>query len=294
MEFNDLLAKQDIDPKSVLVMRHRPAEPDIRKVLPWLAAERPQTYNAYQQTQGPRAEKAMQKASFIASFIGHEAGRALFIGLYRRGDWRPLAFDAFWNVPAYVEMRAFGMLGYEEERELARGRESILWFDLDLTDFHAAWKGRLIVDWPPPERSWWRWADRNRIPVHAIREQGLLDAAMPSWDELDLTWEELKVLPRRWKADLAQWRGIYFIFDETDGRGYVGSACGSDNILGRWLDYAKRGHGGNAELRRRDPNRFRFSILQRVSPDMEAGDVLRLEAKWKDRLHTREFGMNLN
>jgi hypothetical protein len=229
MELNDLLVKQQIDPRTVLVLRHRPVEPELRKVLPWLAAERPETFNAYQQTQDPRAEKAMQKAEVVASFIGHQSGKALFIGLYQRKDWRPLTFDEFWRVPAFVEMRAFGMRGFEKERELERGRESVLWFDLDPLDLYAEWKGRLMVHWPPPERSWWRWASRNRIPVHAIREESILEAAMPSWDELVLTWDELKILPQKWKAALAQWRGIYFIFDETDGKGYVGSASGSEN-----------------------------------------------------------------
>jgi len=102
------------------------------------------------------------------------------------------------------------------------------------------------------------------------------------------------VEPSTWKAALRQWRGIYFIFDESDGQGYVGAAYGTDNLLGRWLNYAARGHGGNKELRKRDPGHFRFSILERVSPDMEAADVIRLESSWKDRLHTRKFGMNEN
>ena len=100
--------------------------------------------------------------------------------------------------------------------------------------------------------------------------------------------------PSTWKAALRQWRGIYFIFDESDGQGYVGAVYGTDNLLGRWLNYAARGHGGNKELRKRDPGHFRFSILERVSPDMEAADVIRLESSWKDRLHTRKFGMNEN
>ncbi len=117
---------------------------------------------------------------------------------------------------------------------------------------------------------------------------------MPSWEELTLTWEELKVLPSKWQVALSEWRGIYFILDETDGKGYVGSAYGCDNILGRWLNYASSGHGGNKELRRRNAASFRFSILQRVSPDMEPADIIRLERTWKNRLHTREFGMNEN
>jgi hypothetical protein len=57
---------------------------------------------------------------------------------------------------------------------------------------------------------------------------------------------------------MAQWRGIYLIWD-TSRR--VGSACGADNILGRWRDYARTGHGGNRELRSSDPADLRFSIL---------------------------------
>jgi len=96
------------------------------------------------------------------------------------------------------------------------------------------------------------------------------------------------------QAALSQWRGIYFIFDENDSKGYVGSAYGTENIPGRWLSYAAGGHGGNKELRKRDPTHFRFSIPQRVSPDMEPAEIIWLESGWKDRLHTREFRMNEN
>jgi len=34
--------------------------------------------------------------------------------------------------------------------------------------------------------------------------------------------------------------------------------------------------------------------LQRTSPDLEAADVVALEASWKARLHTRECGLNRN
>ena len=67
VEFNDLLGKEGIDPKTVLVLRHRPRERELRKVLPWLAAERPDTYNAYQQQQSPSVETAMVKADDVRS-----------------------------------------------------------------------------------------------------------------------------------------------------------------------------------------------------------------------------------
>ena len=76
MEFNDLLEREGISSKEVLVFRHSPKEADLRSVLPWLAVDKPKIFNAYQQMQGPRVEKAMQKAKFIASFIGHEAKKS--------------------------------------------------------------------------------------------------------------------------------------------------------------------------------------------------------------------------
>ena len=38
MNLNDLLRDKSIDPHQVLVLRHRPTEPGLNKVLPWLAA----------------------------------------------------------------------------------------------------------------------------------------------------------------------------------------------------------------------------------------------------------------
>ncbi|HEY4677326.1 MAG TPA: GIY-YIG nuclease family protein [Candidatus Angelobacter sp.] len=291
MNLNDLLLAKNIDPQQVLVLRHRPTEPELNKVLPLLAAQKPDVFNAYQQTQTKKLEKAMQGVGYIASFIGQEPGKALFIGLYSIGKSRPLTKKQYWEIPAYVEMKKFGMRGFTAEDS----RTSVLWFDLALTDFHTSWKGKLIVQWPGGERTWWRRAHRNEMLIAAILEDSALEAAMPAWDEIALTWEILKILPGRWRSALSQWRGIYYILDVSDGKGYVGSAYGADNLLGRWLNYAASGHGGNTLLRKRDPQQFRFSILQRVSPDLDPNEVVRVERTWKERLRTRSpFGLNDN
>jgi hypothetical protein len=293
MNLKDLLLGNNIDPQHVLVLRHRPREPELNKVLPWLAAESPDVFNAYQQTQTRQVERVMKRATYVAAFIGHEPGKALFVGLYSVKGWEPITPKEYWRIPANVELKSFGHRGFTGESS----RSSILWFDLVLTDFHAHWKGKLIVRWPPLDRNWYRWAHKpnNEMPVLAILEESALDAAMPEWDAIDLTWDELRVLPTQWKSRLSEWRGIYYIFDTSDGKGYVGSAYGESNLLGRWLNYADRGHGGNRLLQQRDPRGFRFTILQRVSPDMEAHDVIRLESSWKQRLHTHKpYGLNDN
>lgn len=292
MNFNDMLINKGLNPERVLVLRHRPAEPELHRVLPWLAAEKPEVFNAYQQTQGWRLEGAMVDmvgSGFIASFIGHEPGKALFIGLYSIGKTTPLTVKQYWQVPAYIEMKAFGMKGFNGEK-----RDSLLWFDLTPEDIFSSWKGKLVIEWPAPERSWWRRAHRNEMPILSIHQESVLDAAMPEWDKINLSWENLRVLPSRWRAALSQWRGIYYIFDTSDGKGYVGSAYGGSNLYGRWLSYAAKGHGGNKLLKARDPKYLLFSILQRVSPDMEAAEVIQIEGSWKDRLHTRTHGLNEN
>lgn len=286
MNLNDLLLSKGINPQHVLVLRHRPNEPELNRRLPWLATEKPELFNAYQQTQGKRVERTMQGLighGHVASFIARGAGKALFVGLYSIGASTPLSREEFWKVPAYVDLKPLGMRGFADEDP----EGSVLWFNLELTDFYAQWKGKLIVGWPPPERQWWRRAHLNEIPIAAILEESALEGAMPAWDELRLTWQDLGILPRSWMSLLTQWRGIYYIFDAADRKGYVGSAYGQSNLLGRWLNYAARGHGGNRLLQPpRDPRNFHFTILQRVSPDMDPADVIQLESSWKRRLHT--------
>jgi hypothetical protein len=290
MDLNDLLLAKGIDPKNVIVFRHRPNEPELNKVFPLLAADRPDLFNAYQQTHSEKVERALLSTKFVASFIRHGSAKALFIGLYAIGKTKRLTQAKFWQVRANAELKKLGMRAFVTGK-----RSSCLWFDLKLRDFYCDWKGKLIVDWPPPERSWWRRAHRNQMTIHAILEDSALDTTMKTWDELDFTWNQLDILPKRWQSKLAEWRGIYYIFDTSDAKGYVGAAYGSENLLGRWRKYAASGHGGNRLLRKRDPHNFRFTILQRVAPDMEVNEVQRLESNWKERLHSRQpYGLNDN
>jgi hypothetical protein len=294
MNLNDLLSKNDINPEHVLILRHRPQEPQLRKVLPWLAAEKPEIFNAYQQSQGVKLENSMQKLvgnGYVAAFIGHEPGRAVFVGLYSITSSEPLSFEEFWQIPANLELKKFGMGGYTKDNF----RDPVLWFNLLPNEFYSDWKGKLVVNWPSPEVVWWRRAHLNILPVKAILEESLLVSDMLKWDEINFTWEELGIIPRRLRYALSEWRGVYYIFDTSDSKGYLGSAYGSENILGRWLNYATSGHGGNKLLKKRDKQNFRFSILERVSPDMKPEEIINLEKSWKNRLNTRKpYGLNEN
>jgi len=288
-QFNHILINEGIDLKDVLVFRHVPKENELEKALPWIADEKPEIFNAWQQTQKPRAEKAMLKAKYVASFIGHEPGKALFVGLYEVNGYKQLTYDLYWKEPLIIELHdKYGMEG------MTNRESKCLWFNLVPLKFYSKWKGKLIISWPGIERSWFRWAERNEFEIHAITEDSILISEMPEWDKLILKWNELEQLPTKWHDRLSQWRGIYYILDVSDGKGYIGSAYGKDNLYGRWCNYAKLGHGGNKELKKRNQENFRFSILELLSPAAETEYVQSKENTWKDRLHTREYGLNDN
>lgn len=291
LTLNELIRLSSIPLEDVLVFRHRPNEPSLNRIFEWLVAERPDLFDCYQSNHAQRTESALSKARYLASFIRHTPGTALFAGFYEVESSRRLSIEECMNRPCHRELMSLGMTGIKA----TDGRESLLEFALPLTDWHEEWRGRLVIKWPGLERSWYRWADRNEFTVHSIAHQSLFARAMPHWDELVVEWNDLALLPSAWRAALSQWRGIYLIIDQYDGMRYVGSAYGAENIFQRWKEYGRTGHGGNKLLRERDPRNFRFAILQRVSPDLPDGDVIRIERTWKSRLGTlAPAGLNEN
>lgn len=288
LDFNTLLEKADLDPAGTLIVRHVPVEKSLKRVLPWLVVERPDLWLAYQRIQWKTLEKAMTKAEHVASFIGDDGAGATFAGLYRIGTWKTLDFAGYQAFPGNAELEQLGMTGRSEDMP------ECLAFELEPLDHWLEWIGRLTITWPKPYRQWWRRGGRGSFPVRTIESESRFARGLPDWKDLVLGWTELQCLPASWKAALAQWRGIYFIYDTGRKAGYVGSASGAENLLGRWTDYAKSGHGGNRELRASDPTNLQFSILQLTSPDLEVAEVVALESSWKARLHTLSHGLNAN
>jgi len=285
-DFKDLLTKHNIDAKTVLVLRHTPPE-RLRKVFPWLASQRPAAYNAYQQTQGAIVERRMINSTYVASFIGHAPKTALFAGLYERHGQDVKPPDQIRSQPAVQELESYGLGGETQSR---------LWFDLRLReDFFGQWRGKLVIQWPGSEINWHRIANEADFKILAIHEKSVLTEEPPdSYREWDLRWDQLKLLPESWQEKLRGWCGIYYIFDASDGKGYVGKASGADNLLGRWQNYADCGDGGNVKLRGRDSTNFRFSILELVPEDLGDGDIERREQNWMVRLRTRTVTHGLN
>ena len=287
MDLKDIVKKHGLPLDKVVVVRHKPKEKELLKVLPWLVGERHDLFNAFQSFQAKQVEASIKKARYIASFITHGSGTALFVGFYERCGEQEITESDFFAIREISEMvEKFGIKGFDS-------RPTALRFDLQLLDACRDWSGRLVIGWPP-DRAWCRWLANAEFPMVALYEESRLVIGIPSWQELVLSWQQLQALPASWRTKLGEWRGVYFIFDTSDRKGYVGSAYGVDNIYGRWENYAHNGHGGNQLLRDRDPRNFVYSILQRTSPDAPDDEVIALESAWKRRLHTREHGLNAN
>ena len=293
LTFVDILTKHEIDTQTTLIMRHRPEQPALARVLPWLADEHPDAFNAYQSTQNTKEQNQLRKASLLASFVASGVGEAVFVGMYEVNIGKRRSASDINKIPAFAKLVEFGF---------PKAKQSTHWFELKPKTMLSDYKGRLTIEWSGGSqggRSWSRWSTStagNGFPIVNILESSILSSAklMPDWDILSFSWQDLHAIPKSWSASISQWRGVYFILDTSDGKGYVGSAYGADNIWGRWINYAKTGAGGNKMLKTRDPSNFRFTILQRLSPDTPSKEVIEIENSWKVRLHTKEFGLNIN
>jgi hypothetical protein len=135
----------------VSFVRHVPTEATFRKTHSLLAGERLDLFNAYQAYQRETVERsfAAMTGGWLASFIAQGPGRAIFVGVYEIAGSRRFSLDEFWALPENIELRTLGIRGFTAED----GRDSILRFDLRLTSFRENWRGKLIIGWPPLDRS---------------------------------------------------------------------------------------------------------------------------------------------
>ena len=78
------------------------------------------------------------------------------------------------------------------------------------------------------------------------------------------------------------------------GKLYVGSACGTGGFWGRWQEYLQTGHGGNEGMKLDPEAKYRVAILEVAGSAALEADILTLESRWKEKLGSRDFGLNRN
>ncbi len=129
----------------------------------------------------------------------------------------------------------------------------------------------------------------------------------PGYDKVRLTYDQLAIIintnKRDWISALSGQKAVYLITDKNNGKLYVGSATGQNEmLLQRWKNYVENGHGGNKELKELVENKgfdyvkknFQYSILENFNAKVDDNYILERESWWKDALLSRTFGYNAN
>jgi len=167
--------------------------------------------------------------------------------------------------------------------------------------------GRVVVAYRKPFRASYLNGPGyiDRFVVVEIRPERLSVDDFTGYNHVLLSHRMLRVIVAHeiptWKVALSNVSGVYVIVDTSNGRQYVGSACGGAGIWGRWAGYADSGDGGNKELAHvlrtygtDHAQHFQYSILEVSDLQATGESVLARETHWKTVLCTRQFGYNSN
>ena len=104
-----------------------------------------------------------------------------------------------------------------------------------------------------------------------------------------------------WKYALKNIKGVYVIFDKSNGKKYVGSAYGESGIWSRWKSYMYSSHGGNDKLIELIKSKgdsyaeknFKISLLEYRPMKTDDKDIIDRENYWKAvLLSIGNFGYN--
>lgn len=101
-------------------------------------------------------------------------------------------------------------------------------------------------------------------------------------------------MPPDWRSALSSVAGVYLLVCPEDGQQYVGSATGDGGFWQRWQDYARTGHGGNVRMKDIPDADYQITVLEVASSSATIDEITDLEALWKRKLMSREFGLNEN
>ncbi len=267
-----------IDPAKVRLVRHG------NKEIPILESYREniQKFEVYQSFQKPGK---YGDSKHIAVFAPYLKTTALFIGL--------------WDILGCVECSNFTQ---ENQNELHKHDLPESWFhnsvryNLKKNNILDELSERLVIEWGSATVSWVQSKDKEVVELKGKKSIG----DFQSFSQINLAYQKIKMITQfpdtnlTWVKALSSVNGVYLIKDTLSGKLYVGSAYGKQGIYGRWSAYANNGHGENLELQNMDPTKFYFSILEIVPATTTADGVIECENRWKEKLGTRQFGLNKN
>jgi hypothetical protein len=270
LTFNNLLVLGGVDTGQVRLVRHQDNRLRPGRLYEVWRNDR-QRFETYQSTQ---SKDRFPVGGLLASFVVTEARKTVFVGLYRvRG------------VDSLPTGSVDVLLGHDTSGHCT--------YDLRLLDEMADYRDRLVIEWGPGVRTWVQRAEGKAKPVVEIAQQ--YEPRFPGFREFARRIDDVPTLPNGWQQVLRSVKGVYLLVDVESGQQYVGSAKGTDSLLGRWLTYAEDGHGGNIALKaaaRAGRRTYEVSVLEVVDENTPDMTIEQIESYWKNKLLSREFGLN--
>jgi hypothetical protein len=225
---------------------------------------------------------------YIVSFRGIERERGCFFGVYRVA------------APKSTQHPEFNITN-PELKKVSNGR---YYYRLVREENFNSLEDRLVVKWRGRCINWQQ-ALHSEKPVQVVEllAKGRIEP-FRQYDQVLLKYDELCQLMRHpdanadWHFALGSTAGVYLIVDTSSGAMYIGSASGKKGLLGRWMMYAKTGHGRNKKLKElleKQPGQqehFQYCILQTLSCSLSRKEVIKYEQRFKKKLGRRACSLN--
>ncbi len=271
LRFNDLLEKADIDLLRARLVRHKDTRATARRSPHdlWLAADG--QFEVYQSVQG---EEIFKNCNWIISFVATPLDETLFAGVYAvRG----------------VGIAPAGMIDPLSDHDVG----GHFLYDLQPDAALREYSGRIVVDWGKGFRSWVQRPDRQNKAILEIRRVAI-EPPFPGFTSFSWSMRELSSVPASWRAALSAVSGVYLLVSRSTGQQYVGSAYGVGGFWARWEDYFRTGHGGNEAMKLVSEGDYQVSVLEFASSSASVEEIIAMEVNWKNKLLTRQFGLNRN
>lgn len=274
----DIIKRAGINPKEVKLIRHALSDKKCKKHYD---EGKIKEYTQHQRKGFSDGYK------YWMVFISDGGELARLEGFYKVLD----------EVPDIPENKPEGSLDIDQ----FDGKASI--FIIEKLDTFNDYEEKMIIEWGKSARSWAQKGTTEK-PIVAIQAKNL--KIFEGFEKLILSFDELKEIVEgakvheNWHTALSSVYAVYLITDTEGGMQYIGSAYGKNGLLGRWSEYVKTKHGNNKKiikLLEEYPNRYRkfqYSVLQILPKNLSEEEVIDVEKLWKDKLHTKEFGLNDN
>lgn len=274
LTFNFLLKAHGIAPEDVRLLRHvkKSGAGSRSPLLTW--REDRDRFEAYQALQ-PIKDRRYFEAPYWASFIGTPDRETMFVGLYGVRDPEPIPHD----LPCPMTDRMLNAAATER------------WATEPIAAF-VGYHAMLFVDWGAGTRAWGQYAERREKPIVELRRD-ISEPEYPGHSAFMRQLSSVEALPASWVAILRNARGVYLLTCPSTLEQYVGSACGEGGFHTRWLQHAAR-EGDALAFRSRDPADYRVSILEVAGSLASADEIGAMESRWKEKLQSREMGLNRN